>query len=86
MSWASHNPEAYSELEVNAIRKWLVGQYGLVHGDGDFISGGADLEEGIFGRLAEVLYYEHPGIRDALFDAGAISLIDESEYTDKFVR
>ena len=83
MSWASDDPEAYSELEVNAIRKWLVLEHGKVHGDDDFVKGGAEVKEGVFGRVAEVLYYEHPTVRDAILDAGASRLVDETEYFDK---
>ncbi len=86
MSFGSENPEIWDELQTSAIRRWLVGQYALVHGDDDFKLKGVDVEEGIFGRMAEVFFQEHPAVRDAILAAGAEKLVDFSEYIDKFVR
>lgn len=81
MSWAAHNPEAYEELERNAAVRWLTGQWQQMYNEVP-----RSVEEEFLPDLVELLQFEQSKIFAAMMDAGAASLVDFSEYAEKFVR
>lgn len=81
MSWAAHNPEAYEELERNAVTRWLANQWFQVHNEPS-----PDVEEEFLPNLVDLLQGEQREVFDAMLKAGAALEVDESEYFDRFVH
>ena len=65
MGWPAHNPEVYEELDRIAAVRWL-----SIYGGGN---------EGVFELLVEEIQFEFPKVMQAIMDAGAYKLVDETE-------
>lgn len=79
--WNNH-PEEYDELMRNAAVRWLTGVYMVTFNDeANVIDDATTLP-----HLVEALQGDAPTVFQAIMDAGAYKLIDESEYFERYVR